>query len=227
MITEWIYETNRDSSTCRQNVKNIIKENNYNAIDVGAGVNYWSYPECTIVADILKMENFAHYNVTETPIKKVFNLNLQNPSTWDELLQHVEENGKFDYSICSHTLEDIVNPFEVIRLLVKISKKGFIALPTKFDELNFLYGNYYRGNPHHKYIFDVIDNQLHIFPKLGFIENNPESDEIIKFGNIGSQLCIFWEGSVDYFIFGDYVFYGDNQLISDYYLKLKHNLNTI
>ena len=58
MITEWIYETNRDSSTCRQNVKNIIKENNYNAIDVGAGVNYWSYPECTIVADILKMENF-------------------------------------------------------------------------------------------------------------------------------------------------------------------------
>jgi hypothetical protein len=224
MITNWLVELNRDSSLCRQQVKNLILEKKYNSIDVGAGINYWSYPECTVVADILDVTKFSHYELTGTPIKKVFNLNLQNPSTWGEILTYVDEYGKFDFSICSHTLEDLVNPFEVIRLLVKISKKGFIAVPSKFDEFNYLYGNYYRGNPHHKYIFDVIDNKLHIFPKLGFIENNPESDVIAKLGNISSQLCIFWEDSIDYFIFGDNVFYRDNELISEYYKKLKTNL---
>jgi hypothetical protein len=224
MITEWLYENNRDYSVCRQKSKQIIRENNYTSIDIGAGVNYWSHPECTVVADILNLENFSHYNQTETPVKKVFNLNLQNQSTWDDLLSYVEERGKFDFSICSHTLEDLVNPFEVIRLLVKISKRGFIAIPSKFDEFNYQYGNYYRGNSHHKYIFDVIDNILHIFPKLGFIENNPESDVIAKLGNISSQLCIFWEESIDYFIFGDTVFYNDDELISNYYNNLKKNL---
>lgn len=224
MITEWLYENNRDSSICRQKVKQLIRENNYTSIDVGAGVNYWSYPECTIVADILNVENFSHYNKTEVSIKKVFNLNLQNPSTWVELLSYVEENGKFDYSICSHTLEDIVNPFEVVRLLIKISKKGFIAIPSKFDELTFLYGNYYRGNPHHKYIFDVIKNELCIFPKPGFLEKNEQSDEISMFGYLGHQLCIFWEDNIEYSIFGDNVYYSDQELINNYYNTLKHNL---
>lgn len=224
MITQWLIESNRDSSLCRQQVKDIIRENNYTSIDVGAGVNYWSYPECTVVADILEVEQFSHYNLTDKPIKKVFNLNLQNPSTWDELIEHVNTRGKFDFSICSHTIEDIVNPFEVLRLLVKISKRGFIAVPSKFDEFNFLYGNYYRGNPHHKYIFDVIDDKLHIFPKMGFIENNTESDFIAMSGNVGSQLCVFWEENIDYFIFGDNVFYKDSQLIDEYYNKLKSNI---
>jgi hypothetical protein len=225
MITKWLVETNRDSSLSRQEVKDIIRENNYTSIDVGAGVNFWSYPECTIVADILKAENFLHYDLTGTPIKKVFNLNLQNPSTWDEILSYVDEHGKFDFSICSHTIEDLVNPFEVVRLLVKISNRGFVAVPSKFDEFSFLYNNYFRGNPHHKYIFDVIDEKLHIFPKLGFIENNPESDVISNLGNQGSQLCIFWEESLDYFIFGDTVFYEDKTLISTFYDKLKSNLD--
>ena len=71
MITKWLVETNRDSSLSRQEVKDIIRENNYTSIDVGAGVNFWSYPECTIVADILKIDNFSHYDSTGTPIKKV------------------------------------------------------------------------------------------------------------------------------------------------------------
>lgn len=224
MITRWLIERSRDSSVSRQEVKKLIKEKKLNAIDVGAGVNYWSYPECTIVADILKEENFSNYDNNETKIKKVFNLNLQNSNTWSELIDYVDENGKFDFSICSHTLEDLVNPFEVINLLVKISQKGFIAVPSKFDEFNFLYGHNYRGNPHHKYIFDVIEDKLLIFPKLGFIEKNPESDYISSLGNIGSQLCIFWEENINYSIFGDDVFYSDKELINNYFNKLKINL---
>jgi len=223
MIKEWLYENNRDSSVCRQKVKQLIKENNYTSIDVGAGVNYWSYPECLVVADILKEENFLSYNKKDTSIKKIFNLNLQNPTTWKELISYVESNGKFDYSICSHTLEDICNPFDVIDLLIKISKKGFIAIPSKFDELNFLYNNYFRGNPHHKYIFDVIEDKICIFPKLGFLEKNEQSDEIAMFNHLGHQLCIFWEKDIEYFIFGDKMYYSDGELINNYYDLLKKN----
>lgn len=224
MITEWAYESNRDSSFYRKKVKELISTNNYTSIDVGAGVNYWSYPECLVVADIMNEDNFRHDKDNDIPIKKVFNLNLQDPSTWSELREYVLINGKFDFSICSHTLEDIVNPFEVIRLLSDISTRGFVAVPSKFDEFNFLYNNYYRGNPHHKYIFDIIDNKLNIFPKLGFIEKNENSDEIMVKGNIMSQLCFFWGEKIDYFIFGDNVFYSDGELINEFYRKLKHNI---
>ena len=64
MITKWLVETNRDSSLSRQEVKDIIRENNYTSIDVGAGVNFWSYPECTIVADILKIDNFSYIDIS-------------------------------------------------------------------------------------------------------------------------------------------------------------------
>jgi len=216
MITRHLLQNNTDS---RVEIKEIIKNNNYSCIDVGAGVYYWTYPECKVVADIYSKEQFGQY----TDIQHVFTLNLQNPDTWTELLNYVEKNGKFNYSVCSHTLEDILNPFEVIRLLEKISERGFIAVPSKYDELRYQYTNYFRGNPHHKYIFDIIDGNLFILPKLPFIEKNERADKIAAQPD-PAQLSIHWENNINYKLYGDTVYYSNDAVIDGYFNFLEQNI---
>merc|ERR1711957_664279 len=62
-------------------------------------------------------------------------IDIQSEKDWDKVLQHVAKHGKFNFSICSHTLEDLPNPRPVLRHLRHISLEGFIAVPTKFVEL--------------------------------------------------------------------------------------------
>ena len=54
MITQWQYNTTVKSSI--DDVKKIISNNNYKTIDIGASLQFWSYPECKFVADIVKIE---------------------------------------------------------------------------------------------------------------------------------------------------------------------------
>jgi hypothetical protein len=217
MITEWYYD-GRDTSIARQKVKEIILSKNYSSIDVGASIYFWSYPECKTVADITPVHIFLQNGKSDI---KNFELNLQDEKTYKELLDYVAINGKFDFSICSHTLEDIYNPYIVINLLEKISKKGFIAIPSKYDELTHLYGNFYRGNSHHKFIFTIKNNVLQILPKLSFIEKHPQSDEIIK-KHKGIQLSIFWEEKIEFELFGETPFSSDSHLIDTYFNILNH-----
>jgi hypothetical protein len=208
MITEWNY--NRIGEK-RPDVKYFISEKNYKTIDIGASAMYWSYPECKYVADSVVISNEG---------TTLFKLNLEDKSTWNELLSYVETNGKFDFSICSHTLEDVFNPLDLIGLLTKISNSGFIAIPSKYDEFLFLYNQPYRGNAHHKQFFDMVDNELIIFPKFSWIENDVRSDEILM-KNKGKEISFFWEKEIPIKVFGNGIpFQSDSNLINEYYRQL-------
>ena len=167
MIVEWGYT---GIGEYHQKVKEIILNNQYNSVDVGGSINSWSYPECKTYVDAIhpKYEDI-----------KLFKVNLEDENDRQVVLDHVNENGKFDFSICSHTIEDIFNPIDVIKFLVKISKKGYIAIPSKFNEFKYLYGNRYRGNAHHKQFLDVKDSKIVIYPKFSFIETDDRSNLII------------------------------------------------
>lgn len=212
MITNWQYNTTVKNLI--GNVKNIISNNNYKTIDIGASLEYWSYPECKFVADIVKIEKED---------VKFFNFNIQNKNTWSELFNYVDQYGKFDYSICSHTLEDVLTPTELLDLLPKISKKGYIAVPSKYNEFTFLWNNKYRGNAHHKQIIDIKDDMICIYPKYPFIEVYETSDEILK-NNLGNELSIFWENEIPYKFFAqDNIFYSDDDLINEFYKQISSN----
>ena len=212
MITHWQYNTIVKNLTVY--VKKLISENNYKTIDIGASLQFWSYPECKFVADIVRIEKED---------VKFFNFNIQDKKTWGELLEYVEQHGKFDYSICSHTLEDVITPTELLDLLPKISNKGYIAIPSKYDEFSFLWDNKYRGNAHHKQIIDVKDDMICIYPKYPFIEVFNESDELLK-NNLGKELVIFWENEIPYKFFAqDNIFNSDNELINEFYKQISIN----
>lgn len=208
MIVKWEYNT---IGANQKKVKEIISNNKYNSIDVGGSINSWSYPECRIYVDAISPK---YDDIT------LFQTNLEDEYDREKILTYVNENGKFDFSICSHTLEDIFNPIDIIKFLTKISKRGYIAIPSKFNEFKHLYGNKYRGNGHHKQFLDVKNNQLVIYPKFSFIEVDNRSDLIVN-NDLGDELSIFWDDSIDFKIFGDgKPFFGDDSLINAFYNEL-------
>jgi len=212
VITHWQY--NSSVKDLIGDVKNIISENDYKTIDIGASAQFWSYPECKFVADIVEIQKEG---------VKFFNFNIQNKDTWSELISYVEEHGKFDFSICSHTLEDVLTPVDLLNLLPKISKRGYIAVPSKYDEFSFLWNNKYRGNAHHKQIIDVKDDMICIYPKYPFIEVYDESDEILK-SSSGKELVVFWDIDIPYKFFSqNNIFHSDGELISEFYKQISTN----
>ena len=212
MITHWQY--NGSVKNLIGDVKKIISDNNYKTIDIGASLQFWSYPECKFVADIVKIEQEG---------VKFFDFNIQDKNTWTELLNYVGEHGKFDYSICSHTLEDVITPTDLLELLPKISKKGYIAIPSKYNEFMFLWDNKYRGNAHHKQIIDVKDDMICIYPKYPFIEVFEETDKVLE-NNLGNELVVFWEDEIPYKFFAqDNIFHSDGDLIKQFYKQISSN----
>lgn len=208
MITNWQYNNH---GNLRDYVKNLIKENNYTSIDVGATARFWSYPECKTVVD--------SYPVPENDVL-YFNVNIENINDWTSVFEYVEKNGKFDYSICSHTMEDVFNPLELATILQKISKRGYIAIPSKFNEFTKLFSNEYRGDAHHKQFFDIVDDTLMVFPKFNWIETDNRSDLILK-NYVANELTLFWEDELPIKVFGDgKPFIGDDSLINAYYNQL-------
>jgi hypothetical protein len=68
-----------------EEVKKLISENNYKTIDIGASLQFWSYPECKFVADIVKIDKED---------VKFFDFNIQDKQTWGELLDYVEQHPR-------------------------------------------------------------------------------------------------------------------------------------
>ena len=214
MITYFKYVPHRQENL---NVKNIIKENNYTSIDVGGSVASWSYPECRYIVDITdNMHEDIH----------TFKIDLQDSTQYIQLYDYIEKNGKFDFSICSHTIEDIQNPHEVILFLQKISKQGYISVPSKYNEFKKLYNNKYRGNCHHHSVFDIIDDTLVRFPKYSWIETDERSNFLGEHDLNTADLIFYWKDNIPFKYFAQDKIYRDcDNILKDYYdLLCKENI---
>jgi len=171
-----------------QRIRNI----GYNVIDVGGSMNGWTYPYVNAIVD---------FNApTDGGRIKHFSFNINYPDGWKTVEEYVRENGKFDFSICSHTLEDISNPKYVCDQLTKISKSGYVAVPTKYNELSRFIatpeGNLIRGNVHHRWIFSIRDNNFIGFPKVPYIEVDSIFDGLADSTKERENLGFFWDNDL-------------------------------
>ena len=160
------------------------KTPNFTLIDVGANANPWTKDYVTHVIDIEPQTlNVKHFtgNISDVPV-------------WNEVLEYVKEHGKFDFLVSTHTIEDISAALLACGMFSRIAKEGFIAIPSKYQELSRHEGPW-RGYIHHRWIYDIKNDQFWGYPKQSFIEYMPYIEEWTQFNSrIGrEELQFFWK----------------------------------
>ena len=96
---------------------------------------------------------------------KIINKDFCDKDAWSEI-----NDKEYDYAICTHTLEDIRDPKFVISQIIRVAKKGYIAVPHKFRELSYSTHPNHLGYPHHRWIFAFENNKMLILPKSNVVD---------------------------------------------------------
>ena len=158
---------------------------NYRVVDIGGQAIGWSAPIVDMVIDI---------NAANTD--KTLGFDICKQDDWQAILDIVARDGLYDYAICTHTLEDVYDPFIALDMLPKIAQAGVISMPGVSTELSRHESQDYLGFIHHRWVFDQVDGKMLVVPKVTLLESlvknrvvhNPSKDEI----------CYEWSGSIEY-----------------------------
>ena len=105
----------------------------------------------------------------------------------------------FDYAICSHTLEDIRDPIGVLDEIIRVSKAGYIEIPSRMYETSYgIEGKKLAGNVHHRWIIDISENRLRFTFKFSWIHLPFVARKTPPIGK-DKVLQIEWQDNVDYY----------------------------
>ena len=173
--------------TSRNHQKEWLKKNrNLKILDLGcSSKNYW--PEANHYADLDDFsEEFNKLNLKYTQIKKDHKLPFKDK--------------EFDYVILSHVLEHVPNLIEFISEIERISKAGYIELPTKLND-NLVFGCD-EDDIGHKWWFeyDDIKNTLVYSKKIDALEKFVTVGQIWKFEKFFADslfIQTYWEDKIN------------------------------
>jgi SAM-dependent methyltransferase len=119
----------------------------------------------------------------------------------------------FDFSFCSHLLEDVRDPLKVCKELIRVSKSGYIEVPSRQREifsksrlflLKMLFGKTPDiGFPHHRWFVEIKERKISFLAKnFHFYRDSrnyiKRSELRRKMTNQESAIFIFWEGDFEY-----------------------------
>ena len=162
------------------------KNKNLKILDLGCSVaNYWS--EANHYADLDDFsKEFNKLNLKYTQINK----NQKLPF----------KDKEFDYVILSHVLEHVPNLLDFVSEVERISKAGYIELPTKLND-NLVFGCD-EDDIGHKWWFeyDDIENQLVYSEKIDALEKFVTVGQIWKFEKFFSDslfIQVHWEDKIN------------------------------
>ena len=181
------------SNMSRDGVIQYILENKRNkqfrVIDVGGSATGWSSPYIDALVDM---------NPSQTNNIMHFYGDINKDAVWNSVREYVIKNGKFDFCICTHTLEDIRDPAHVCDQMQSIANEGYIAVPSKHREFSrFEHGSRgYRGYIHHRWIYDICNSKFKAFPKLSFLETMTEFDILASTDENISDLSFYWKDDI-------------------------------
>ena len=165
----------------------------FSVIDIGCAVNPWTASVVTATLD----------KNTRKITQNSFFGDMNKPRDWEQVLDYVDRHGKFSYSVCTHTLEDLAYPILTLEMLPRIAEAGFISVPSKFVELQRGIEGPYRGFIHHRWIFCTVDGQVILVPKIPLVEYLPLDSEQWANNPENRELQIFWRKGLSYSILND------------------------
>jgi len=141
-----------DTLSHRKYLIDFCKNKNYKVLDIGGGADSWAAEISTTCVD---------YKVNPQNKSKI---NLHGDVLSDETWNHFI-NQKFDMVILSHILEDVRDPFYLIRKAREVSENLYISVPHKSLEVRNIESMNFVGFHHHRWIFSSDGKKLFITPK--------------------------------------------------------------
>ena len=167
--------------TSKSFIEKILNSNSsWNILDIGCGYDANKY--ANVICDIQDLSK--HY-----PEKKFVRLSEKKLPFKDK---------EFDFVIASHVMEHVEDVECFIKELERISKKGYIELPTKLED-NLVFENKKDHLWHMD--FDDIDLKLLISKKIQYFEPILSVSSIKVLNKIFRKsfvLELFWENNIDY-----------------------------
>ena len=162
-------------------INNLLEKNkNWKVLDIGCG--YTANKHATTLCDVINLQNYY-------PDKKFVKLDTKNLPFDDK---------EFDFVIASHVLEHINDINFFINELQRISKKGYIEVPTTLED-NLVFENKKDHLWHMD--FDDVENKLHIENKKQYFEPVLTVSTIKNLNKIFRKSLVIellWESKIDY-----------------------------
>jgi hypothetical protein len=222
-----IYNTRITKSFYRDEVLSLLEKKrsenpNLRVIDVGGVMGCWAREYVTHILDIIPPTNELHSPAPKEGTK-YFLGEMCNLPVWLEVEKEVQENGKFDFLISTHTIEDVSSISFLGEMFSLVAKEGFIAVPSKYVELNRFSDQAFRGYIHHRWVFDSRGDNITAYPKQCFVEYMPYIDEWTQKNprtEDNSELQFFWKDELNINIVNNDILGPSPQAVMEYYKKL-------
>jgi hypothetical protein len=127
-------------------------------LDVGGGASPFARADWVI--DLIAYEDRGLYGPVPDPAGERF-----GQGTWVRRDVCDREpwpfaDRQFDFSVCSHTLEDVRDPLYVCSELIRVSKAGYIEIPSRLEEQSYGFQGPWAGWGHHRWLIDLNGDEL-------------------------------------------------------------------
>jgi len=174
----------------------------WKVLDIGSGGE--PFPEATHCADLYPEETQHRYNKLKTDGKIFVQADVQALPFKDK---------EFDFSYCSHVLEHIPDVAKACREIVRVSRRGYIELPTRTSDI---LSGFISKKDFHKWHVSMVGNSL-IFMEYQDFERKPigpfefysmvhsavpnkTREKFRTHRNLFSSMFL-WEGKFDFYVF--------------------------
>lgn len=109
----------------------------------------------------------------------------------------------FDFSICSQTLEDVRDPLQVCAELNRVSRRGYLEVPSRlFESIRGVEGRGFAGLSHHRWLIEIEGRHVQFTSKFHLMHGEPELALPRRWRRrLTAADCVtwlFWDGSFTY-----------------------------
>jgi SAM-dependent methyltransferase len=181
-------------------------------LDVGGWGSPW--PRADWVIDLMPYESRGLYGAEGRGEERF------TSDTWVERDICAHEpwpfcDGQFDFTVCSHTLEDVRDPVRVCEELVRVAKAGYVEVPSRLEEQSPLPWQPGTGWTHHRWLAEVDPDapRIEFVFKHGVVYTSPEARFPPGFHETLTEeervSCFWWRES---FEFGERVMMSADEL---------------
>lgn len=169
-------------------------------LDVGGGAS--PFERADWVIDLIGYEERGLYGPAPDPSRERF-----SDRTWvrRDICDREPwpfEDRRFDFSICSHTLEDVRDPLFVCGELIRVSKAGYIEVPSRLEEQSYGFQGPWVGWGHHRWMTEISGGEVTFVFKHHVMHGRRSDHFAAGFHEALTDeqrvLWLFWDGGFRY-----------------------------